>query len=185
MEIAGCSYEIWNYQEKSNRLQSESEIEENIVKVLDNFKNIQEIYSENINFFKKKNININYNNFIKINKKETKDKVVIFYLRNLVHKLDANRNTNIKSIGKSINYLLKKNYKITIASDFNRNILNNCNYCKKITYLNLNMYLLFKVIMLKTIQFVYQFKSLLLKSIGESVDGKEEALKLYLKLLSI
>jgi LmbE family N-acetylglucosaminyl deacetylase len=47
MEIAGCSYEIWNYSEKSNRFKSESEIEENIVKVLDNFKNIQEIYTHN------------------------------------------------------------------------------------------------------------------------------------------
>jgi hypothetical protein len=112
------------------------------IKLLSNkrIKNFQEIYSENINFFKKKNININYNNFIKINEKETKDKVVIFYLRNLVHKQDTNRNTNIKSIGKSINYLLKKNYKIIIASDFNRNFLNNFNYCKKITYLNLKNY---------------------------------------------
>jgi LmbE family N-acetylglucosaminyl deacetylase len=47
MEIAGCSYEIWNYPEKSYRLKSESEIEENIVKVLDNFKNIQSIYTHN------------------------------------------------------------------------------------------------------------------------------------------
>jgi LmbE family N-acetylglucosaminyl deacetylase len=47
MEIAGCSYEIWNYPEKINRLQSKSKIEENIVKVLDNFKNIQEIYTHN------------------------------------------------------------------------------------------------------------------------------------------
>ncbi len=47
MEIAGCSYEIWNYPEKSNRLKSESEIEENIMKVLDNFKNIQSIYTHN------------------------------------------------------------------------------------------------------------------------------------------
>ena len=47
MEITGSSYEIWNYLEKSNRLQYESEIEENIVKVLDNFKNIQSIYTHN------------------------------------------------------------------------------------------------------------------------------------------
>jgi LmbE family N-acetylglucosaminyl deacetylase len=47
MEIAGCSYEIWNYPEKSNRLKSASEIEENIVKVLDNFKNIETIYTHN------------------------------------------------------------------------------------------------------------------------------------------
>ena len=47
MEIAGCSYEIWNYPEKSYRLKFESEIEENITKVLDNFKNIQSIYTHN------------------------------------------------------------------------------------------------------------------------------------------
>jgi LmbE family N-acetylglucosaminyl deacetylase len=47
MEIAGCSYEIWNYPEKSYRFKSESEIEKNIVKVLDNFKNIQSIYTHN------------------------------------------------------------------------------------------------------------------------------------------
>ena len=47
MEITGCSYEIWNYSEKSNRFKSDSEIKENIVKVLDNFKNIQEIYTHN------------------------------------------------------------------------------------------------------------------------------------------
>ena len=47
MEIAGCSYEIWNYPDKSYRLKSESEIEEKIVKVLDNFKNIQSIYTHN------------------------------------------------------------------------------------------------------------------------------------------
>ena len=47
MEIAGCSYEIWNYPEKINRLKSESEIEEKIVKVLDNFKNIETIYTHN------------------------------------------------------------------------------------------------------------------------------------------
>jgi len=47
MEIAGCSYEIWNHPEKSNKFQSESEVENNIMKVLDNFKNIQEIYTHN------------------------------------------------------------------------------------------------------------------------------------------
>ena len=47
MKITGCSYEIWNYPEKSYRLQSEFEIEEKIVKVLDNFKNIQSIYTHN------------------------------------------------------------------------------------------------------------------------------------------
>jgi LmbE family N-acetylglucosaminyl deacetylase len=47
MEIAGCSYEIWNYFEKSNKLQNDSQIKENILKVLDNFKNIEEIYTHN------------------------------------------------------------------------------------------------------------------------------------------
>ena len=47
MEIAGCSYEIWNYPEKSNKLKYDSEIEEKIVKVLDNFKDIQSIYTHN------------------------------------------------------------------------------------------------------------------------------------------
>lgn len=47
MEIAGCSYEIWNYPEKSYRFNSESKIEENIFKVLDNFKNIKSIYTHN------------------------------------------------------------------------------------------------------------------------------------------
>lgn len=46
MEIAGCSYEIWNYPEKTRNLQSDS-IEENILKVLANFKNIEEIYTHN------------------------------------------------------------------------------------------------------------------------------------------
>jgi LmbE family N-acetylglucosaminyl deacetylase len=46
MEIAGCSYEIWNYPEKLRNLQSDS-IEENILKVLDKFKNIEEIYTHN------------------------------------------------------------------------------------------------------------------------------------------
>jgi LmbE family N-acetylglucosaminyl deacetylase len=47
MEIAGCSYEFWNYREKLYRFNAESEIEENILKVLDNFKNIQSIYTHN------------------------------------------------------------------------------------------------------------------------------------------
>jgi LmbE family N-acetylglucosaminyl deacetylase len=47
MEIVGCSYEIWNYPEKYYRLKSESKIEDSVVKVLDNFKNIQEIYTHN------------------------------------------------------------------------------------------------------------------------------------------
>jgi LmbE family N-acetylglucosaminyl deacetylase len=46
MEIAGCSYEIWNYPEKVRNLQYDS-IEENILKVLANFKNIEEIYTHN------------------------------------------------------------------------------------------------------------------------------------------
>ena len=47
MEISECSYEIWNYLEKTNKFKSESEVEHNITKVLDNFKNIQEIYTHN------------------------------------------------------------------------------------------------------------------------------------------
>jgi LmbE family N-acetylglucosaminyl deacetylase len=49
MEIAGCSYEFWNYSEKCNNIDNnkKSEIEEKIVKVLDNFKNIQSIYTHN------------------------------------------------------------------------------------------------------------------------------------------
>ena len=47
MEIAGCSYEFWNYPEKMYRFNAESQIEENILKVLDNFKNIQSIYTHN------------------------------------------------------------------------------------------------------------------------------------------
>ena len=46
MEIAGCSYEIWNYPEKINHLNTDS-IEKNILKVLDKFKNIEEIYTHN------------------------------------------------------------------------------------------------------------------------------------------
>ena len=47
MKIAECSYEIWNYPEKSNKFQSESEVEHNIMKVLDNYKNIESIYTHN------------------------------------------------------------------------------------------------------------------------------------------
>jgi len=49
MEITGCSYEFWNYSEKCNNIDNnkKSEIEEKIVKVLDNFKNIQSIYTHN------------------------------------------------------------------------------------------------------------------------------------------
>jgi LmbE family N-acetylglucosaminyl deacetylase len=47
MKIAGCSYEIWNYPEKSYRLKTDYKIEENIIKILDNFKNIKEIYTHN------------------------------------------------------------------------------------------------------------------------------------------
>jgi hypothetical protein len=112
------------------------------IKLLSNkkIKNFQEIYLENINFFKKKNINIDYNKFFMSSKKDTNNKVIIFYLRNLRHKLDTDRNVDISSIHKSVSYLLTKNYKIIIASDLNRNILNNINYYKKITYLNLRNY---------------------------------------------
>ena len=47
MQIVGCSYEIWNYPEKLKRTQNDSIIEENIIKVLDNFKNIKSIYTHN------------------------------------------------------------------------------------------------------------------------------------------
>jgi len=47
MKISECSYEIWNYPEKSNKFQSESEVEHNIMKVLDNYKNIESIYTHN------------------------------------------------------------------------------------------------------------------------------------------
>lgn len=47
MKIAGCSYEFWNYPDKSIKFNSESIIEDNIMKVLDNFKNIQTIYTHN------------------------------------------------------------------------------------------------------------------------------------------
>jgi len=47
IQIAGCTYEIWNYPEKSKPTQNDSIIEENIIKVLDNFKNIESIYTHN------------------------------------------------------------------------------------------------------------------------------------------
>jgi len=47
IQIAGCTYEIWNYPEKSKLTQNDSIIEENIIKVLDNFKNIESIYTHN------------------------------------------------------------------------------------------------------------------------------------------
>jgi LmbE family N-acetylglucosaminyl deacetylase len=46
MEITGCSYEIWNYPEKSYRFKTDV-LEENILKVLNNFKNIETIYTHN------------------------------------------------------------------------------------------------------------------------------------------
>jgi LmbE family N-acetylglucosaminyl deacetylase len=49
MNITGCSYEIWNFNEKKIRIEPKtiSAISKKIIKVLDEYKNIKTIYTHN------------------------------------------------------------------------------------------------------------------------------------------
>ena len=49
MEKANCSYEVWNYKEKINSFDNntQSEIYHKILGILNNFKNIKTIYTHN------------------------------------------------------------------------------------------------------------------------------------------
>jgi len=98
--------------------------------------NFNEIYFKSREYFIKRDISIDYSNIIK----NLGNKIIVFYSRSITNKSDLIRNSDVNNFVKSIDYLLKRGFKVVVAIN-----LNTCSYKKfiknkKLIYLNLSNY---------------------------------------------
>ena len=127
---------LFDYYYNYNNLRNRSKEPLRFFFINKKIKNFNDIYFESREYFRKKNINIDYSTIIK----NRGDNIITFYSRNITNKLDVIRNSHINNFQKSISYLLKKGFKVVLALNFNdfnyKKFIRN----KKLIYLNLNKY---------------------------------------------